>query len=128
MIVRLGNDIVSIERISGTLNKFGLHFMQRVFTAEEVAALESMNSAAKMSASAAKIFAAKEACAKALGTGFRYGLEWKDITVLHDEHGRPLISLSGKGAEFMRKIGGRKVWLTLSDDFPWANAVVIIES
>ena len=128
MIVGLGNDIVSIERIAGVLNKFGQHFMRRVFTSEEVAALETVNSAAKMAASAAKIFAAKEACAKALGTGFRYGLEWQDITILHDEHGRPIITLRGKGLEFLNKIGGRKIWLTLSDDFPWANAVVVIES
>lgn len=128
MIVGLGNDIVNIKRIEASLQKFGLHFMNKIFTQEEIQLLQQMPSEAKRAASAAKIFAAKEACSKALGTGFRYGLEWKDISLSHDKHGRPLLCLSGKGLEFMHKIGGKNLWLTLSDDAPWASAVVIIES
>ena len=128
MIVGLGNDIVNIKRIEASLQKFGLHFMNKIFTQEEIQLLQQMPSEAKRAAGAAKIFAAKEACSKALGTGFRYGLEWKDISLSHDKHGRPLLSLSGKGLEFMHKIGGKNLWLTLSDDAPWVSAVVIIES
>ena len=85
------------------------------------------NSEKKYYASLAKRFAAKEAFSKALGTGFNYGLSWVEIEILHNENGKPYICLSGKAAEMAEERKIKNILVSLSDDYPFAQAVVILE-
>ncbi len=131
MIVGLGTDIVNIGRIERASVRYGKRFQEKLFTKAEQKAIEeakggSYGSPAKM----AKIFAAKEAASKALGTGMSGGISWCDIEVGHDNKGRPLLHLYNNALEQAQKLcAGGKVatWLSLSDDYPVANAIVIIE-
>jgi holo-[acyl-carrier protein] synthase len=127
MILGIGNDIVDIRRIEATLARFGDRFLERVFT--DVERLKSDGRAAR-AASYAKRFAAKEACAKALGTGFRHGVFWRDMGVVNLASGRPTIALTGGAAVQLSRITPAgceaRIDLTLTDDFPLAEAVVII--
>jgi holo-[acyl-carrier protein] synthase len=129
MILGIGNDIVDIRRIEQTLQRFGDRFVQRVFTDIERAKSDRRSQRA---ASYAKRFAAKEACSKALGTGFRKGVFWKDMGVVNEPSGRPTMSLSGGALEQLRSLlpGGHDaaVHLTITDDYPYAQAVVIISA
>lgn len=131
MIIGLGADIVNIGRIEKTLERFGRHFTNKFFSADEQQDMDAVSASARMKAcKAAKYFAAKEAAAKALGTGFRNGIEWKEIAVSHDEYGAPLLDLSGKAlARALELSGGGSFQslVSLSDDYPYAQAVVIIE-
>ncbi len=131
MIVGLGADIVNIARVEKILTRFGAHFVERFFAVSEQKDIESAAKTEQLRASkAAKYFAAKEAAAKALGTGFRDGVEWKDIVVFHDSFGAPKVSLNGKSLERAQKLckgSEPRVLLSLSDDYPFAQAVVIIE-
>lgn len=127
-IIGLGNDLCNIERISGTIERFGERFLDRIFTPIERA------KAAKRPYTAngtyAKRFAAKEACAKALGTGFRKGVFFRDIGVINLPSGRPTLNLTGGAAARLAEItpAGHTatIHLTLTDDHPWAQAIVII--
>ena len=127
MILGVGNDLIDIRRIEKTLERYGQRFLDRVFTDVERTKSEGRRQRA---ASYAKRFAAKEACAKALGTGLRHGVFWRDMGVVNLPSGRPTIKLTGGAAEVLRKMTpagyATRIDLTLTDDFPLAEAVVII--
>ena len=129
MILGLGNDMIDIRRVERTLVRFGDRFIQRVFTHTEQ--LKSERRAAR-AASYAKRFAAKEACSKALGTGFRKGVYWRDLGVVNEPSGRPTMVLTGTAGRHLAALtpaGHRAViHVTLTDDFPYAQAVVIISA
>ena len=128
MIIGIGNDIIDIRRIEKSLERFGDRFVQRVFT--EVEQRKSDKRAAR-AASYAKRFAAKEACSKALGTGLSDGVFWRDMGVVNLPSGAPTLNLTGGAAKRLRKLvpEGRDVrlHLTMTDEFPYAQAIVIIE-
>lgn len=130
MIIGFGSDLCSIERIQRSLDRFGSRFINRVFT--EVEQAKANRRELTRAGTYAKRFAAKEACSKALGTGFRAGVFMKDMGVVNDKSGRPTLHLSGGAAERLHAITppGHKavVHLTLTDDHPWAMAVVMIEA
>ncbi|WP_068876776.1 MULTISPECIES: holo-ACP synthase [unclassified Phenylobacterium] len=129
MILGLGSDLSDIRRIQESLDRFGDRFKQRVFTE-----LERTRSDRKVDAAAsyAKRFAAKEACAKALGTGMRRGVFWRDMGVVNMRSGQPTMALTGGAAERLKEMTppGMKavIHLTLTDDHPYAQAFVIIEA
>ncbi len=127
MIIGLGNDIIDIRRIENSLDRFGERFIARVFTDIE---REKSERRANRAASYAKRFAAKEACAKALGTGFRKGVFWRDLGVVNEPGGRPTMELTGGALARLHEItppGHRpRIHLTLTDDHPLAQAIVII--
>ena len=127
MILGLGSDIIDIRRIEKTIARYGDRFLARVFTDTE--RLKSERRAARV-ASYAKRFAAKEACAKALGTGLRKGVYWRDMGVINLRSGRPTMVLTGGAAEQLRRITPHglqaRVDVTLSDEFPLAQAIVVI--
>jgi holo-[acyl-carrier protein] synthase len=129
MILGLGNDIIDIRRIEKTLERYGERFLQRVFTDTE---RRKSDGRAARAASYAKRFAAKEACAKALGTGLRRGVFWRDMGVVNLRSGRPTMVLTGGAAEQLRRITppgyDARVDLTLTDDFPQAQAIVVISA
>ncbi len=129
MILGIGNDMIDIRRIEHTLERFGDRFTDRVFTATERARADRRNQRA---ATFAKRFAAKEACSKALGTGLRRGVFWRDMGVVNLKSGRPTLHLTGGAALRLSElvpVGHQaQIDLTLTDDFPWAQAIVIISA
>ena len=129
MIIGLGNDLIDIRRIEATLLRFGDRFLDRVFTDIERAKSDRR---ANRAASYAKRFAAKEACAKALGTGLHAGVFWRDMGVINLPSGRPTLTLTGGAAQQLLRITppgmAARIDLTLTDDFPLAEAVVIISA
>ena len=129
MILGIGTDLCNIERIEGTLERFGDRFRNRVFTDIEQAKAERRKDIA---GTYAKRWAAKEACSKALGTGLRMGISWKDMAVTNLRSGQPQMHLTGWAAErlaAMTPAGHEAVVLvTLTDDHPWAQAFVVIEA
>ena len=131
MIIGLGSDIVEIERIGRLLERHGERFLARVFSPRERALAEERGPGARV-ATLAKRFAAKEAAAKALGCGFREGVQWHDIEVVNDAMGAPRLALHGGAAARLRALvpAGRaaRLHVTLSDERRYALAVVIIEA
>jgi len=129
MILGLGNDIIDIRRVERTIERYGERFLSRVFT--DIERRKSDGRAAR-AASYAKRFAAKEACAKALGTGFRRGVFWRDMGVVNLPSGRPTLELTGGAlralAELTPEGHGTRIDLTITDDFPLAQAIVIISA
>jgi holo-[acyl-carrier protein] synthase len=129
MILGLGNDIIDIRRIEKTIERYGDRFLDRVFTDIERRKSDGRTARA---ASYAKRFAAKEACAKALGTGFRQGVFWRDLGVVNLASGRPTLALTGGAALALARLipDGHEVRidLTITDDFPMAQAIVIISA
>jgi holo-[acyl-carrier protein] synthase len=129
MILGLGNDIVDIPRIERTIERYGDRFLNRVFTETE---RRKSDARVQRAASYAKRFAAKEACSKALGTGLRQGVYWRDMGVVNLASGRPTLRLTGGAAEQLKRITPpgfeARIDLTLSDDYPLAQAIVIISS
>ena len=130
MIIGLGQDMCNIERIEQTLARFGERFVRRVFTPVEIEKAERRRRRAE---TYAKRFAAKEACAKALGTGVpRRGVHWRHMGVVNLPTGAPTMDLTGGAAERLSKIlpaGYQpRINLTITDDYPWAQALVIIEA
>jgi len=127
MILGLGNDIIDIDRIERTIARFGDRFLDRVFT--DVERLKS-DRRSERAASYAKRFAAKEACAKALGTGLRQGVFWRDMGVINLPTGRPTLVLTGGAARQLARITppgfAARIDLSLTDDYPLAQAIVII--
>jgi holo-[acyl-carrier protein] synthase len=127
VILGIGNDIIDIRRIERTLERYGERFIERIFT--DVERLKS-ETRAQRAASYAKRFAAKEACAKALGTGLRRGVYWRDMGVINLPSGRPTIRLTGGAARQLADLTPEgyeaRIDLTLTDDFPLAAAIVII--
>jgi holo-[acyl-carrier protein] synthase len=129
MILGIGSDLASIERIGKTIDRFGERFLERVYTPVERALAERR---ANRVATYAKRWAAKEACSKALGTGLRMGIRWRDMGVVNLRSGQPTMALTGWAAERLAAItppGHRAVaHVTLTDDDPWALAGVVIEA
>lgn len=130
MIVGLGADMADIRRIEQTLERFGDRFTRRVFTPTEIARAERK---ADRAGTYAKRFAAKEACAKALGTGVpRGGVHWADMGVVNLPSGKPTVALTGGAAEALERLIPEGfepvVHLTLTDDRPYALAFVVIEA
>ena len=127
MIIGIGNDLMDIRRIEKTLARHGERFTHRVFTDVERAKSDRRKLRA---ASYAKRFAAKEACAKALGTGLSQGVFWRDMGVVNLPGGKPTLALTGGAAERLAKIlpAGHvaDIHLTITDEFPLAQAIVII--
>ncbi|MEL6965936.1 MAG: holo-ACP synthase [Pseudomonadota bacterium] len=129
MIIGLGSDLIDIRRVEKTLERFGERFTQRVFTEVERAKSDRRKERA---ASYAKRFAAKEACSKALGTGLSQGVFWRDMGVVNLPGGKPTFHLTG-GAKtrldsMMPEGMDAVVHLTITDDYPLAQAFVIIEA
>ena len=129
MIIGLGSDLCDIRRIQASLDRFGDRFTHRIFTETERARSERKPDRA---ASYAKRFAAKEACSKALGTGFRQGVFWRDMGVANLRSGQPTLILTGGAAARLVKMlppgMTGHVHLTMTDDHPYAQAFVIIEA
>jgi holo-[acyl-carrier protein] synthase len=129
MILGIGSDLANIDRIGRTIDRFGARFLDRVYTETEQALAERR---AERIATYAKRWAAKEASSKALGTGLRMGIKWRDMGVVNLATGQPTMVLTGWAAERLAAItppGHRpRVHVTLTDDHPWALAVVIIEA
>lgn len=129
MIVGTGSDMVDIRRIEQTLVRFGNRFIDRIFTDIEKRKSEKR---AMRAASYAKRFAAKEACSKALGTGFRRGVFWKDMGVVNEMSGRPTMVLTGGAKTQLLRLVPHgmtgHIHLTITDDHPYAQAIVIIEA
>lgn len=129
MILGIGTDLANIERIGATLARFGDRFRNRVFTETEQ---RKANSRRDTAGTYAKRWAAKEACSKALGTGLRMGISWKDMAVSNLPSGQPVMHLTGWAAERLAAMtpAGHEaiVHVTLTDDHPWAQAFVVIEA
>ncbi len=129
MILGIGTDLTNIDRIAATLERFGDRFRNRVFTDVERAKSERRRDAA---ATYAKRWAAKEACSKALGTGLRMGIAWKDMAVSNLSTGQPVMQVTGWAGERLAAMTppGHEavIHLTLTDDHPWAQAFVVIEA
>jgi holo-[acyl-carrier protein] synthase len=131
VILGLGNDLIDIRRIEKTLERFGERFIQRVFTPVERAKAERRTESMR-AATYAKRYAAKEAAAKALGTGFREGVFWRDIGVVNSANGRPSLKLTGGAAARLADLVPdgmiARIDLTMTDEYPMAEAVVIISA
>ncbi|HEX4634836.1 MAG TPA: holo-ACP synthase [Rhizomicrobium sp.] len=129
MILGIGNDLIDIRRIEKTIQKHGERFLNRVYT--DIERAKSDRRAAR-AASYAKRFAAKEACAKALGTGLNQGVYWRDMGVVNLPGGKPTMRLTGGALKRLEKITPAgyqpQIDLTITDDFPLAQAIVIISA
>jgi len=129
MIIGLGSDLIDIRRVEQTLRRHGERFIARCFTPVEIAKSEPR---ANRAASYAKRFAAKEACAKALGTGLRRGVFWRDMGVINLRSGQPTMKLTGGAAKRLVEITpngmNAEISLSITDDFPLAQAIVIISA
>jgi holo-[acyl-carrier protein] synthase len=129
VIIGLGNDLCDIRRIEKSLERFGGRFVQRVFTEIEQKRSEGR---ATRAASYAKRFAAKEACAKALGTGLRAGVFWRDMGVINQKSGKPTLALTGGALARLQKITPpgmtAQIDLSITDEYPLAQAIVIISA
>ena len=126
MICGNGIDIIDIERIRRVINKYGNRFKKRCFSVNEIETSEKRLNSIE---SYAKRYAAKEACAKALGTGLARGVFWKDIEVVNNKYGKPLIKLHGKAKDIFRnmdKASDTKIEVSLSDEKKYAIANVTI--
>ncbi len=129
MILGIGTDLANIDRIAGVLDRFGDRFRNRVFTPQEQAKAERRRETA---ATYAKRWAAKEACSKALGTGLRMGIAWRDMAVTNLRTGQPVMQVTGWAAERLAAMTppGHEavIHVSLTDDHPWAQAFVVIEA
>jgi holo-[acyl-carrier protein] synthase len=129
MILGIGNDLIDIRRVEHSIEKFGSRFLERVFTDVERAKSDKR---AVRAASYAKRFAAKEACAKALGTGLNHGVYWRDMGVVNLPGGKPTMQLTGGALARLQAITPAgmvaQIDLTITDDFPLAQAFVIISA
>jgi holo-[acyl-carrier protein] synthase len=129
MIIGIGSDLIDIRRVEKSLERFGERFTQRCFTEIERRKSDGRKNRA---ASYAKRFAAKEACSKALGTGLAQGVFWKDMGVVNLPGGKPTMKLTGGAGERLKAMTppGHEAYIhiTITDDFPLAQAFVIIEA
>jgi holo-[acyl-carrier protein] synthase len=127
MIIGVGTDLLDIRRIESTLDRFGARFCERVFTEGERLRCDRR---IRRAASYAQRYAAKEACSKALGTGFRMGVAWRDIEVDNLPSGKPFLRLAGGARERLYTITPSgmlaRIELSLTDEYPMAHAIVII--
>lgn len=131
MILGIGNDLCDIRRIAKTLDRFGERFLDRVFTPAERAKAER-RTAELRAATYAKRFAAKEACAKALGTGFAQGVFHRDLGVVNLPSGQPTLALTGGAARRLAELTPpgmvARIDLTMTDEYPLAEAMVVISA
>ena len=129
MIVGIGIDLINIQRIQKVLDRFGSRFENRVFSSEEIN--RSRRKYDKAS-SYAKRWAAKEACSKALGIGLRMGISWKEMNITNLQSGKPILKIEGKAQLILKKITPKgykaRIHVSLTDDYPWAKALVMIEA
>lgn len=129
MIIGLGSDIVDVRRIAAVIDRHGERFLDRIFTPAERAKAESRANKAE---TYAKRFAAKEACSKALGTGLRAGVFWRDMGVVNLRGGKPSMALTGGALARLQEITppgmSAQIDLTLTDEYPLAQAIVIISA
>jgi holo-[acyl-carrier protein] synthase len=129
MIIGIGNDIIDIRRIEKTLARHGNRFIQRIFTEIEQ---KKSDRRAERAASYAKRFAAKEACSKALGTGLSQSVYWRDMGVVNEPSGKPTMKLTNGAAARLARMTpagmAARVHLTMTDEYPYAQAIVIIEA
>ncbi len=133
MIVGIGNDLIDIRRIEQTLARFGDRFVDRIYTEAEKRKAERRKGAGNAyAATLAKRYAAKEAASKALGTGFRMGVFWRDLGVVNEPSGKPTIVMTGGAAQRLAALmpaGMRpEIALTITDEYPLAEALVIISA
>jgi holo-[acyl-carrier protein] synthase len=133
MILGIGTDLIDIRRIEKTLARFGDRFIQRIFTDVEVAKAERRKGAGSAyAATYAKRYAAKEAASKALGTGFRRGVYWRDLGIVNLPSGQPTVKMTGGAAERLSTMipAGMeaRIDLTITDEYPIAEALVIISA
>ena len=129
MILGLGSDIIDIRRIERTLERFGNRFVMRIFTETEQ---RKSDGRANRTASYAKRFAAKEACSKALGTGLRSGIYWRDMGVVNLASGQPTMALTGGAARRLAELTPMgmeaKVDISITDNHPIAQVIVLISA
>lgn len=129
MILGLGNDTIDIRRIERSIQRYGERFLDRLFTEIE---RQKSDRRALRAASYAKRFAAKEACAKALGTGMSQGVFWRDMGVVNEPSGKPTMQLTGEAAKRLAALTPpghtAQIHLTITDDHPTAQAIVIISA
>lgn len=129
MIIGIGTDLLDIRRLERTLERFGERFLERIFTEAERRRCEAR---ARRACAYAQRFAAKEACAKALGTGFRQNVFWRDIEIRSLPSGKPEMLLSGGAFLRMQALVpsgmGGAIDVSMTDDYPWAQAVVVISA
>ncbi len=133
MIIGIGSDLVDIRRIEKLYSRFEKKFEERVFTDDEIRTANKCNSGINAKFfSLAKRFAAKEACAKALGIGIGQGIKWTDISVVNNASGAPYLILAGKAAEHLQRLTPKntkvQLNLSLSDEYPMALAFVVISA
>jgi len=134
MILGIGNDLVDIRRIERSLERFGERFVVRIFTDIERAKADRRGTGSERGRAStyAKRFAAKEACSKALGTGFNDGVFWRDMGVVNLPSGQPTLQLTGGAAARLAAMTppgmAARIHLTMTDDYPSAQAIVIIEA
>ena len=129
MILGIGTDLTNIQRIQRILDRYGDRFKERIFSEGEQKKAESRRNEAE---TYAKRWAAKEACSKALGTGLRMGIAWRDMTVTNLKSGQPIMTVSGWAQDRLDSITPEghipKIHVSLTDDYPWAQAFIVIES
>ncbi len=126
MIHGIGTDIVCVARMHSNLEQHGERFAARVLSDGEFAEFTRLSNAPMQARFLAKRFAAKEAAAKALGTGFRDGLSLKHAVVAHDAHGKPLLQWQGAGCEFVERFGVGESFLSIADESEYAIAYVVL--
>jgi holo-[acyl-carrier protein] synthase len=124
MVVGVGTDLIEIARIANSIDRFGERFLRRIFTPREIAYCQTKKNAAE---SFAARFAAKEAGAKALGTGISRGVGWLELEVAREPSGKPRLELSGRAAEWARRLGVGRTSLSLTHSRDVALAVVVME-
>ena len=129
MIIGMGNDTIDIRRIEKTIERYGARFIKRIFTDIEQ---RKSDKRLERAASYAKRYAAKEACSKALGTGFRDNVFWRDLGVVNEPSGKPTMKLTGGALARLEALIPQghtaHIHVTITDDFPYAQAIVIIEA
>jgi holo-[acyl-carrier protein] synthase len=133
MIIGIGNDLIDIRRVEKVMERHGERFLERIFTTAERARAERRKANARnYVATYAKRFAAKEACSKALGTGIRQGVWWRDMGVVNLPGGRPSMALTGGALARLQRLTPpgmiARIDLTITDDWPLAQAFVIISA
>ena len=133
MIIGIGSDLADINRIAGTLERFGDRFIQRCFTeTEQAKAARRAKNKDNWAGTFAKRWAAKEACSKALGTGLRMGVAWREMGVVNLPTGQPTLHLTGGAAQRLKRLTPPgmlpRIHLTMTDDHPYAQAFVVIEA
>ena len=127
MILGIGTDVIDIKRIESVINRYGNRFKKRVFTTKEIAKCESRSLSIN---SYAKRYAVKEACSKALGTGFRRGVYWRDIEIINNKSGKPELYLHNGALKILNNLTPpncvTKIDVSITDEYPYAQAIVII--